>query len=219
MTKSRQNNLRIAVLFFGKTTSSVFLRVAAIALCAATAFVMPVASDALGSVDSRNENAKPVLEPGDILRPMRARPLIFEENIGQTDESVLFLARFDGGTLFFTARKAIMAFDGAGAASRGPDARAVGVEDAGNEPASVVRMTFENANADSRPVGSDPLDATVNYFVGSDESAWQTDVPTYGEIARRQIYPGIDVVFHGKGGRLEFDFVVGPGADPEAIRM
>jgi hypothetical protein len=33
------------------------------------------------------------------------------------------------------------------------------------------------------------------------------------------VYPGIDVVFHGNGRRLEFDFVTAPGANPKLIRM
>jgi hypothetical protein len=33
------------------------------------------------------------------------------------------------------------------------------------------------------------------------------------------VYPGIDAVYYGGGSRLEYDFLVEPGADPAAIRM
>ena len=34
------------------------------------------------------------------------------------------------------------------------------------------------------------------------------------------IYPGVDLVYYGKkGGQLEYDFVVAPGADPGAIAL
>jgi hypothetical protein len=33
------------------------------------------------------------------------------------------------------------------------------------------------------------------------------------------MYPGIDLVFYGNQRRLEYDFVVAPGADPKAIRL
>jgi len=33
------------------------------------------------------------------------------------------------------------------------------------------------------------------------------------------IYPGVDLVFYGNQRRLEYDFVVAPGADAKAIRL
>jgi hypothetical protein len=44
-------------------------------------------------------------------------------------------------------------------------------------------------------------------------------VPTYDKVTYREVYPGIDVVFYGNGQQMEFDLVVRPGADPEAIRL
>ena len=41
----------------------------------------------------------------------------------------------------------------------------------------------------------------------------------YGRVAYRQIYSGIDLVYYGADRRLEFDFVVAPGADPELIAL
>src|SRR5262249_843524 len=35
----------------------------------------------------------------------------------------------------------------------------------------------------------------------------------------RQAYPGIDIVFHGNEGRLEYDFVVSPGASISNIGL
>jgi hypothetical protein len=35
----------------------------------------------------------------------------------------------------------------------------------------------------------------------------------------RRFYPGTDLVYYGKQGRLEFDFIVAPGADPKEIRL
>ena len=33
------------------------------------------------------------------------------------------------------------------------------------------------------------------------------------------IYPGVDVLFYGREQRLEYDFIVAPGADPKAIAL
>ena len=35
----------------------------------------------------------------------------------------------------------------------------------------------------------------------------------------RNLYPGVDLDFYGKQGRLEYDFEVGPGADPREIKL
>jgi uncharacterized protein (TIGR03437 family) len=63
----------------------------------------------------------------------------------------------------------------------------------------------------------DRLPGTANYFIGHE--GWRTGVPGFGRIRYRNVYPGIDLVFHGEGGRLEYDFVLAPQADPSAIRL
>ena len=43
----------------------------------------------------------------------------------------------------------------------------------------------------------------------------------YSALRQRaaRVYDGVDVVFYDRGGNLEYDFVVAPGADPRNIRM
>jgi hypothetical protein len=64
----------------------------------------------------------------------------------------------------------------------------------------------------------DRLAGSANYFVG-DRAAWRTDVAGFSRVRSREIYPGIDLIFHGEQGRLEYDFVIAPHADPGAIRL
>jgi hypothetical protein len=63
------------------------------------------------------------------------------------------------------------------------------------------------------------LPGVSNYFLGEDPRAWRTGVPHYARIRYEQIYPGIDLVYYGSEGTLEYDFLVAPGADPSRIRM
>ena len=65
----------------------------------------------------------------------------------------------------------------------------------------------------------DPRETHVNYLLGNRPERWITDVPTFGRIRYPEIYPGIDVVYHGRGALLEHDFEVAPGADPSRIRV
>ena len=58
-----------------------------------------------------------------------------------------------------------------------------------------------------------------NYFRGNDPEQWRTGVATYRKVRYQEAYPGIDLVFYGNQGQLEYDFVISPGADPGAIRL
>ena len=44
-------------------------------------------------------------------------------------------------------------------------------------------------------------------------------MPTYGKVAYESVYPGVDLVYYGNQGKLEYDFVVAPGADPNNIKL
>ena len=52
-------------------------------------------------------------------------------------------------------------------------------------------------------------------FLGADRNAAFSAAPS--EVRYKNVYPGIDLVYHSHAGRLEYDFVVAPGADPAAI--
>ena len=39
------------------------------------------------------------------------------------------------------------------------------------------------------------------------------------EVSYSQVYPGVNLAFHGQQRQLEFDFIVAPGADPKSIRF
>jgi len=66
--------------------------------------------------------------------------------------------------------------------------------------------------------GIDEQKGKANYFIGKDPAAWRTDVRTFASVRERSVYPGIDLVFHGRGD-LEYDFILAPGADPNRIAL
>jgi hypothetical protein len=131
-------------------------------------------------------------------------PLAFESNQGQTDARVGFLARGPGSNIFLTANEAVLTLPRAGAA-------------AATQP--VVRMKLVGAAANPQMEGVGALAGTVNYMRGRDAANWHTKVPTYRQVRYSGVYPGIDLVYYGQQLQLEYDFVVAPGADPDAIRL
>ena len=133
-------------------------------------------------------------------------PLIFESNQGQTDSQVKFLSRGSGYGLFLTANEAVLTLQHS----------ALSTEHSAGQ-VSVVRMALDGANADSQILGTDPLPGKSNYLMGNDPSKWHRNVPQFAQVRYDNVYPGIDLVYYGNQGRVEYDFKVAPGADPKQI--
>ena len=83
----------------------------------------------------------------------------------------------------------------------------------------VVRMKLFGANSQAQVVGVKELPGKSNYFIGNDPRKWRTNIPTYGKVKYKDVYPGIDLIYYGNQRQLEFDFVVAPGGDPTAIKF
>jgi hypothetical protein len=168
--------------------------------------------------------------------------LSFEENRGQVDEQVRFLARHGSATLFLTNDAASFVLSARAQSSADetesrdsisgerpvedgqvPSRHARrGRDEATNERLRLrtVRMKFEGANLGTEVVGEQELEGRVNYFRGSDPSKWQTDVKTYGAVRYRGIYEGIDLVYYGNEKQeMEYDFRVAAGADARQISL
>ncbi len=156
-----------------------------------------------------------------------ALPLNFELNQGQTHQRVKFIARSEGYVLFLTATEAVMALDNPAAHRKGKENLDVrdgkkdfkATEEKVRLPRSIVRMKLEGANPASQIEGLDQLSTRSNYFAGPDPAAWRTDIPNYARVRYSQVYPGIDMVYYGNERRLEYDFIVAPGSDPELIQI
>jgi len=80
-------------------------------------------------------------------------------------------------------------------------------------------MKLLGASAKVQVTGQDELPGKSNYFVGSDPKKWHPSVPQYAKVRYENIYPGVDLVYYGNQRKLEYDFVVQPGADPNLIRL
>ncbi len=82
----------------------------------------------------------------------------------------------------------------------------------------MILQTFDGANRGVTLHPEEPLPGRSNSIVGNDPQNWRT-ARTFGRIRAKDLYPGIDLVYYGINKRLEFDFIVQPGADPNRIRM
>ena len=84
---------------------------------------------------------------------------------------------------------------------------------------AVLRMKLVGANLNAPVAGVDELPGKSNYFIGNDPKKWRTNVQTYAKVKYAGVYPGVDLVYYGNQGQLEYDFVVAPGVDPNVITL
>jgi len=146
-----------------------------------------------------------------VLQAYANLPLRFEANQGQTDRSVRFLSRGSGYTLFLTPTAAVLSSSEADHDPSDPQHARV--------YKNVLRMELLAAKPDAQISGVDELPGRSNYFIGNDPKEWHIGVPAFQRVNYKEIYPGIDLAYYGNQHHLEYDFIVAPGANPNAIRL
>ncbi len=142
-------------------------------------------------------------------------PLFFEANEGQMASRVKFLTRGSGYTMLLTPTETVLVE--AGTSSANAKNKLGTHQDRKAVPASVLRMQLIGANRAPSMTGLDELSGKVNYLIGNDPTRWHTGVPLYSRVNAGQVYPGVDLLFHGNEKMLEYDFIVAPGADPRQV--
>ncbi|MCC6368871.1 MAG: S-layer homology domain-containing protein [Bryobacterales bacterium] len=126
--------------------------------------------------------------------PVRV-PFIFEENHGQVERDARFTARAPGAGLLL---------------GRGVRFRT---------EKSSFELEFAGARGDAGPRGEGRLSARVHYYRGRDRSRWIENLPAFRSVRYPGLYPGIDLLYHGSNGRLEYDFELAPGVDYRKIAV
>jgi uncharacterized protein (TIGR03437 family) len=127
---------------------------------------------------------------------MKTGPMPFEPNRGQDSAGADFVAYGDGFALTLRAGRVDLV-------SRNAH----------------LTTVLAGARNSSHGEAESPLPGVVNYLNADDPSRSITGIPTYSRVRYRAVYPGVDLVYYGNAGKLEYDFVVSPGADPRAIRL
>jgi Beta-propeller repeat len=82
-----------------------------------------------------------------------------------------------------------------------------------------VRLRFQGAQQGAKIQAAQKLSSTTGLFFGNDPAKWRRDVPNYSRLEVPGLYRGVDLVYYGNAGELEYDLTVKPGADPRIIRL
>jgi len=163
-------------------------------ICVLFVLAIAVASSSLGA-------PPPTATPPALAEAYAKLPLSFEANAGQVSPKVDFLCRGAGMTLFLSGGEAVLSVRGAG------------------DSQAVVRMQPIGSAQHPHAIGLAPQITRTNYFIGNDPKQWHTNIPNYGQVRYRGVYPGIDLIFRGNERRIEYDLVIAPKADPSQIRF
>ena len=125
------------------------------------------------------------------------RPIEFVENRGQW-----------GGMALFVARQGPM--------TASVEAEAIRLRLAAERPAE-VSLTFEGASKEALVEGESGRAGRYNFFIGNDSRKWRSNVAAFGAVRYRGLYPGVDLRVLQRGGRLEYEVLLAPGADLDQI--
>jgi len=128
-------------------------------------------------------------------------PLRFITNKGQAGAEAKYHVQGAGHTVLFHESKVVF--------------RRAESEDTKNE----IVLEFEGASQNTVVEGVEKLTGVAHFYNGNDPNKWQTNVPTYGSVMYKELYPGIDMAYIGNEGKLESEFYVSPGADYNQIKL
>ena len=160
--------------------------------------------------------------------------LEFIENKGQWDSHALMKADIGNGSLFFNKNgitvvlhnEKEMAAVGAthGGVVRKDSAGTINTTRSFSGRPSVLRshaysVSFMNMNEATQIVPDKPLDSYNNYLIGSDSTKWSRNCRIYQAVTYKNVYPGIDVRYYTDNGKLKYDLIVHPGANPQNIAL
>src|SRR5262249_14393304 len=83
-----------------------------------------------------------------------------------------------------------------------------------------LNLQFVGANPTALAYGENQLSSYSNYFIGANNSSSFTDVPNYGSVVYRDVYPGVNIAYQGAAGKnLEYTITAQPGADLSQIQL
>jgi len=127
-------------------------------------------------------------------------PIVFEKNVGQAPPAYRYVSRHGSIETLFSATSVDFVTRTAG----GP---------------SIVHLRLLGSRPDVFPEGRSPLGSVTNYLFGNDPARWIRGLSNDSQVVYPQIYPGIELVFHGTGDLMEHDFRIAPGADPDVVQF
>ncbi|RIK09063.1 MAG: hypothetical protein DCC49_07565 [Acidobacteria bacterium] len=181
--------------------------------------VLPRSTESVGreeQVQSTSTQA-PVAPSGQNL--LASLPARFEPNVGQAPDGVAYTLRAKGFIASLSSDAIRFGLPEGRAAGDADSPDGAGAPVSEQTRVAAVSMTFAGANPQPVIEAGEPQAGVSNYFLGSDQTKWRTDVGGYSKVYYRDLWPGIDMVIYDDHGQVRYDFEIAPGADPGQISL
>ena len=142
-------------------------------------------------------------------------------NKGQWPDQVRYRADLPGASMFLEGNAItwVRLEDGASDKMHDLAHQPKAVQDAFQLNGHSWRVHFVGADAAAQMGTEERQTFYHNYFLGNDPAKWAGDVPVFHGVTYRQLWPGIDMRWHGEGGQVKYDVLLAPGADASLIAL
>jgi hypothetical protein len=134
---------------------------------------------------------------------LRQLPLEFEANRGQHAPAVRFVSRTGAYQVALTNSGALFTLPASKQSAR----------------RSTVTLRFEGANRGVQPQGESQTEHLTNYLFSDTAERQYVDIPNFERVRYLGVYPGVDAVFYGRNGKIEYDLILQPGADARRVEL
>ncbi len=137
----------------------------------------------------------------------------FEQNKGQWEQKVRFMARLAHGYVFVQDDGLLFVY-------QTPHSHTPIDSSAHSKP--IGRHTFliqPLGMRQSTPEAGEKLQGYSNYFLGNDPAKWQSRVEAFASVVYRDVYEGIDWRIYSSEGEIKHEFIVKPEADHRSIEL
>lgn len=156
------------------------------------------------------------------LATPKHEPHYFIENKGQWDSLILFKSELPQGNVLITKEGIIYQLF-----SHEPVHQTSSLNDQdphfnfGNKliKGQVVKITFGSTQFAHNVIRLNPISTHFQYLNGKSKTEEIKKTKAYTQLKLSEIYKGIDLQLYFLNGSLKYDFVVKPGAQPEAIQL
>lgn len=150
-------------------------------------------------------------------------PVKFQENKGQWDAHIHYMAQIPAGRMYVEKGAFTYAFMHEGDIRRMHEMHH-GQHSSATEKDMQVRMhaykiRMLGSNEDAVYTGAKQASDYVNYYLGNDSTRWASGVRQYAEVTGTAVYPKTDVKIYYNKGYMKYDFVLQPGGDPAMIQL